>query len=521
MKRDVVVIGAGHQGLAAATVLAAHGRSVVVVERAERPGGVAARVQVCAEFFAGGLLHDAARAAPGLVDGLGLGRHGLRVRAHGAPTLVPDPAGGARALWIDGDPVRVRASLADRGPRVLERYQAWRAFLDAVAPLVAALAASPPPPLDGAGPGELATLARRGLALRRLDERTMVALLRAVPSSAADWLHEHHDDELVRAALAAPGLIGSFHGPRAPGTAAALLLRHAPVGDEIDGGPTALTDALVAASAAQGAELRTGARVTRIVVEDGHARGVELEGGERIDAAVVASSADPRTTLEGLVAPRALPGRLERAIGTWRARGSTAAVRIALDAPPRFRGDPDGEALRVRLVATLDDQERAADALQHRTLVLDERAPGFATIDVHVPTRERPGLAPLGAHVVSALLQGVPYAPRDGWSDERREALGRATLRALDAAAPGLAASVRAIDVLAPPDVETRHGLAGGHLLHGELGLDQLWWMRPVRLCARYATPIRGLFLCGSGSHPGPTLRGGAGVLAARAILAS
>ena len=289
--------------------------------------------------------------------------------------------------------------------------------------------------------------------------------------------------------------------------------------------------------------LQTGSRVASLRVEDGRVRGLVLADGTDVDAPLVLSAADPRATLLELLPPGWLPLRVERGLRRIRARGTTAVLWLALSELPPFAGRPGARIAHARLVRTLDDLERTADALKYDRLVLGppkrgrrRRRPGELDearlrgpwLELGIPSLGRPGLAPEGAHVLVVHAHGVPESPAPatrraaaGWTDARRRDLRKYVLAALEEVLPGLGETVQEVRVLTPPDLAAAYGIPGGHLHHAEPALDQLWALRPIPACARYATPVEGLFLCGGGSHPGAAFRCGAGVLGAGAALAA
>jgi phytoene dehydrogenase-like protein len=499
----VVVVGGGHNGLAAAAWLARKGRAVVLCEARETLGGLGARERFGDGFAVPGILHAGPSRA--LVDALGLERHGLRVRT--TPLRVCAPRAGADPIWIAG---AGPDGLEGVSSEERERYAAWRSFVARVAPALERLMGTPP-----ADPtGKLWPLLRMGLRLRRLGRADLTELARVAPMCTGDWLRTVLGDERLRAALALAGLEASFLGPWSAGSAALLLLREALAPLELEGGPAALTAALTAACTASGVELRTGAVVRRIVLGPGGASGVELEGGERIESTGVVASSDPRVALGELVGTQRLPARLSADLARIRSRGTSVKVHLALRGGPPACGGVEVEALRTG--ETLDDLERAFDAVKYG------RASERPVLDVRVPSLADPALAPEGHHVVSILAHHAPFAPRAGpWDERARSGFLAATLGELERHCPGVADRVVASELLAPVDLADRYRLPGGHLHHGELAPDQLLFMRPTVDCARHRTPVPDLFLGSSGCHPGPYWRGTAGLFAAAALLAA
>lgn len=504
-RRDLIVIGGGHNGLAAAIAVARAGRSVLVVERRPEVGGLASGEEFHPGYRTDGVLLDTAAVRPWVVDELKLGGHGL-VRHTPPPTLVP--VRGGAGLVLDREEVQ-GVSDRDRG-----RYGEYRGFLARVAPVLRRWLDRPPPDLLDPGPADLLGLGLTGFALRRLGRGTMSEVLRVAPTAVADWLGEWFENEGLRAALAAPALWASRTGPRAPGTTANLLLGAVTGGEVVAGGPAGLVAALEWAARAVGIEIRTGCEVEAIVMSGGAAAGVRLAGGEEIAARRVAASCDPKQVFLRLVPPPARSRGLTEDVLAYRAHGSSAKVDLALSGYPDFEGRPGERFESIRIGETLEELERSADAVKYRRF--SERP----LLEIRVPTIAAPELAPAGHHVFSILVHFAAHEIDGGWSGGARDALGRVVVDRLNEAAPGVRDLVVGQRVLTPVDLEERFGLTGGHLYHGEHALDQLL-VRPVPGCARYETPVKGLFLCGSGSHPGGGLSCAPGTLAAKTILSS
>jgi phytoene dehydrogenase-like protein len=516
---DVVVIGGGHNGLIAAAFLAKAGLKALVLERSDRPGGCARTSELAPGFRVPTLSH-AASLDPAIVRALGLEQHGLRIIRPAADVCAPTLAGRALTLWHDP----VRAAEAIRAFSVKDAAQYPR-FLDSFARISGVLRAalsSAPPSIDDPTAADVLELLKTGRKFRALGKPDGHRLLRWVPMAVADLASEWFESEPLRATIAAGGLLGSFLGPWSAGSTAVLLLLGAGEGHPVasgwfvKGGPGALADALVSAARQAGVEIRTGAEVAQIDVADGGAAGgVTLTSGERIAARAVASNADPKRTLLGLVDPMHLEPEFVRRLQNIRAHGTLAKVNYAVSALPRFAGAAhDATALsgRIRLARDIDGIERAFDAAKYG---------GFAAepwIELTIPSISDETLAPTGQHVVSAYVQYAPYHLRGTTWDAERDRLGDAATRTIASYAPGFESLVIGREVITPRDLERTYGLTGGHIFHGDLALDQLFVARPLLGWARYGTPIRNLYLCGSGTHPGTGLSGRSGALAAKQI---
>jgi phytoene dehydrogenase-like protein len=505
MGYDAIVIGAGPNGLAAAVRLAKAGRKVVILERNEAPGGLSAKYEFHPGYTVPGILHDDGLVPPAIAERLGLA--GLGFRPHPA-TYVAETNGPG--ILLAGDPQEI----AKRSPHDGQGYAGLRSFLDHVRPLIAAVLAEAPPPLAPRSTGDFWQIARRGLSMFRTSRKDLVELARVAPMCVADFLNERFETPLLVEALAAPAVVSTWSGPWSAGTVTNFLLRHCAGGKPLRGGPPALVEALLAAGRAAGAELRTNAEVARIRVEKGRVAGVTLASGETIGAPIVLSSADPKRTMLKLLAPGTLPIRIEEELHRLRARGTAAKIHLALSGPLELAGS-DGrlhEAVRIG-GGHVDDLERAFDAIKYR------RFSDRPHLEIRIPTVTDSSLAPPSHHVASILASFAPYDLDGGWTAEARERLGDAVIAVLEQHAPDVRQRIVASEVLTPADLETRFALTGGQLHHGEQALDQLLVMRPVASAARYRTAVPGLYLGGSGSHPGGGVRPTAGFLAAEAVL--
>ncbi len=511
-KYDVVIIGAGHNGLTAAAFLAQKGRKVLVVEQREVTGGLAAGHEFHPGYRSAGVLQDTAGVRRWVVAGLGLEKHGLAFHEAASPVFVPRLEG--RGLELSREPGAAAEELHHHSAQDAERYGEYRTFLARIAPVLRRLLDRPPPEIFEPRFGDLLDLGRSALALRLLGKRDMMEVLRIAPMCVADYLGEWFESELLKAALAGPAIASTWTGPWSPGTNLSLLLDEAHSAGPVKGGPQALIAALERAAEALGVEIRTGSRVESLELRGGRVAGVRLEGGELIEAGRVAASCDPKQVFLRLLPAGSSPRKSEQDIVNYRARGTTAVVNLALSSYPQLACRPDLTPAVIRTGETLDDLERAFDPVKYRQF---SEQPA---LDVHVPTIETPALAPAGHHVFSILVSSAPYNLEGGWNDERKAELYQRVVSSLSRYAPDLEDAIVGSEVLAPADLETSYGVTGGHLYHGEHSTDQLV-VRPTPECARYRTPFEGLFLCGSGSHPGGGITCAPGALAARVMLRS
>jgi phytoene dehydrogenase-like protein len=363
--------------------------------------------------------------------------------------------------------------------------------------------------------------------VRDLGRKDLYRVLRWMPMAVADLAAEWFESEIVRAALASRAILGQAAGPWSAGTAANYFLRAAqdpravPSVKVPQGGLGALTQAIASAAKAAGATIRTGVEVTGIEVKNGAVQAVRLSRGDRIETVSVMSGLDPKRTFLNLVSPVDLDPAFRKKVQNIRARGVTAKVNLALGGLPEFTAFKDaatdgGSPLRGRILfgTSIDDLERAFDASKYGQMS------EHPYLEATIPTLLDPTLAPAGKHVMSVLVQYTPHALKDGDWSSRREQLGDRVVKTLATAAPNLPGLVERGQVITPKDLEDDWGLTGGHLFGGEESLDQIFTMRPVLGWARYRTPVRGLYLCGSGTHPGGGLTGANGRNAARALLA-
>jgi phytoene dehydrogenase-like protein len=521
---DAIVIGAGHNGLVAAAYLARAGMRTLVLERRDEVGGAALTGDLAPGFRAPTLAHTVGRLRPSVFRDLHLERHGLRLIAPAARAFLPLPEGGGVTLWADP------AGTADefRGGRAADA-KGWRELdrlIGRLARVLNELASITPPDSKSIGFGDALSGLRLLRSYRGLGRKDGAAFLRVLPMPVADFVAEHVADGRLQAAVAFRGTLYSSLGPMAAGTTENLLSESGGGGGAAGhtvyarGGPGALTQTLADAARAFGAEIRTAAAVARIVTGDGRAHGVALASGEEIGARAVVSAIDPKHALLDLVDPVELGPQLRWRMSNYRSTGSVAKVNLALGALPAFRGvgdDAGGRervAGRIVLAESVEALEEAADECRHG------RVPASPPLEATIPTLVDPALAPEGKHVLSVIVQSVPYRLAEGDWDACRDVLGDLVLLRLEEVAPGISSLVEAREVIAPPDLESEYGLSGGHPLHGEAALDQWLAWRPILELGRYRTPIAGLYLAGSGSHPGGGITGGPGANAAREIAA-
>jgi phytoene dehydrogenase-like protein len=526
-----IVIGGGHNGLVCGAYLARAGVRTVVLENRPQAGGMAATAEIAPGVRAPMIAHSVGRLRPSVARELRLREHGLSLVQPQARVFAPLPDGRSMTLW--NDVRRTAAELADGGVVSAADAAAYPELdrrLRALGKAMATLMGRTPPDLTQPSLGDALEGLRTGLQARARSHETGEALLRVLPMSVHDLLVEWFETDALRAVVAARAIQYTALGPRMPGTAQVLIADAA--GNEgglagqtvlARGGPGALAEALVAAARAQGAEVRTDAEVAGVRHAGDRVVGVTLTGGEEIDAPIVVSSLDPKRTLLSLLDPAAVGPRLSWRAGNIRARGVTAKVNLALRELPRFTGLKPGDSRRLRgrivIAPSMAYLERAADAGKYGAISTEPY------IEATIPTLVDPSLIDESRagdvrHVMSVLAQAAPYDLRDGSWDERRDELGDIVLETLERYAPGIGGLVEARQVVTPFDIERYYGASGGHPLHAEVGLDQWYAWRPMHGLGRYRLPLEGMYLCGSGAHPGGGITGGPGQLAAREIVA-
>ena len=518
MNAQTVIIGAGHNGLTTAFYLAKAGLKPLVLERRDIVGG-AAVTETFAPGFQSPLAHTTGPVRASVVRDLQLARRVMFVQPD--PRLIALTADG-RALSFSTDLVKTQQAIRGFSEVDAAKYADFTVTLLRLAAFLEGITEMTPPSLGEPAAGELWELIKVGRRFRSLGRTDGFRLLRWMPMAVADLVAEWFSTDVLQAAIAARGIFGTALGPWSAGTGAVLLFNAAadpaPGGSSVmvKGGAGALTQAMADAARGAGAEIRLNASVARIVVREGRAAGVVLEDGTEIAAQGVIASTDPKRTFLRLVDPLDLdPGFITKA-RNYRTPGTTAKVHLALNGLPAFAGvaNPVDLRGRIQIGPSIDYLERAFDASKYGEISAEPY------LDIAFPSLLDPSLAPEGRHVMSVYVQFAPYrlAPGRTWTDARSELL-KTVLQTLERHAPGIGRLIEHQQVITPADLEATYGLTGGHILHGEPSLDQLFTMRPVLGWAQYRTPIDGLFLCGSGTHPGGGLTAASGQNAAREII--
>lgn len=500
-KYDCIVIGAGHNGLTAATVLARKGKRVLVLEARERIGGVAAGEEFMDGYFSPGVLHSTHGVREHVVKVLSLEKHGLKINRKPAPFAILGKKN--KAILISDHSRETAERIAQFSEKDSVAYLAYREFLEKITPFIRDLWNSAPPDITHLNNRQIFSLAKKAWGLKRLGNKTMLDFLRSAPMSVADFMHERFETEFLKAGLCTPAVHAGFFGSWSSGTTLNLLVHECTATAHVQGGPAALVVALENAARAAGVEIRTNAPVEQIHIENNQVTVVELPG-ERISTNCIAAACAPQETILNLIHPKYLSRSLDHGITHFRARGTTAKVHLALNAPLQINGvSSDVEYFRTGV--SIDAVERAFDTIKYRTFSQEP------VLDIYAPILQ-------AKKSVSILVHYVPYHLEGGWNADQRAALLENVLNTMEYYASGLRESIVGTELLTPVDLAEKYRLPNGNLYHGEHAIDQLI-TRPIPSCMTYTTPIGGLYFCGSGSHPGGGINCMPGYLGAQAIL--
>ena len=503
---DAIIVGAGHNGLVCATLLARAGKSVLVLEANAQVGGAAMTREFTDGFSVSACAHLLYQLQPDV-------RRELKLR----PKLAGENL-DTIALDANGEHVRIVDSKVEGvSAQDAEQFQRFRARMTRFAAVLRKVLNKPPPRLGTRNWKDLSVLARLGLDIRRLGRDEMREFLRVIGMNIHDEVTERFESPLLRGAICFDAVLGSHLGPRSPNTMMTYLYRLAGDRGRISipaGGLSAVTNSLAQAAREAGATIETGTPVRQIIVENGRVGGVETEAGDIYASFTVISNADPKRTINELVGARHFETRFANRIHQLRAKGNAAKLHLALDGLPAVEG-LGAEDLGQRIVIAGDEHyvERAFNPAKY-----GEYSPE-PVVEITFPSVHDETLAPAGQHVMSAVVQYAPYALRGGWDQSAREAFLDAVLATIGRYAPDIRNRVVASELLTPVDIESEFGITGGHWHHAELTLDQFLFVRPVSGAAQYAMPLDGLYLCGAGTHPGGGVSGAPGRNAARFIL--
>ena len=520
---DAVIVGAGHNGLTAAAYLARAGLTTLVLERREIVGGCCVTEEIAPGCRVSTTSYIASMLRPEVISDLRLAEYGLRMVPCDPAIQVPFPDGHVVPWWADRE--RAKAEFAKISAKDADTFVEVDDRLKKLARYLQPFFMEPPPEIDTRSMRGWSDLFRVGKKFRGISSDEVSQLISFLTGSLGEFLDHNYESEKIKTMFLANNVYGKHGGPYQPGTAIGLLFHLLSGGEHelqgfyghVMGGMGAITQALASSGRKMGVEIRTSAPVAHIDVRDGRARGVVLEDGTEIRARIVLSNADPKRTFLKMVAASELPSEFLHSIRGIKMEGPCAKVNLVLDAEPRFTGtSPTATALErtfYTLVPSLAFAERCYDIAKFGEI------PEELWVDCVVSSNADPSLAPAGKHILTCFVQYVPYHLREGNWDEKRELLGNRVIKKIAEYAPNVPNAIVARQVLTPLDLERTYGLTEGNIFHGDLRLEQLFFMRPVSGWSQYRTPVDGLYLCGAGTHPGGGVTGAPGHNAAHQVL--
>jgi len=520
---DAIVVGAGHNGLTAAAYLARAGLTTLVLERREIVGGCCVTEEIAPGCRVSTTSYIASMLRPEVIKDLNLAEHGLRMVPCDPAIQIALPGGRVVPWWADRD--RAVAEFRKFSPKDAETFVRVDDRLKKLARYLQPFFMEPPPEIDTGSMAGWSDLLRVGKRFRSISSAEISELVAFLTGSLGEFLDRNYESDIIKTLFLANNVYGKHGGPYQPGTALGLLFHLLSGGEHelqgffghVMGGMGAITQALAAAGRKLGVEIRTSAAVSRIIARNGKACGVALEDGTEIRGRAVLSNADPKRTFLGLLSPSELPSDFVHAVRGIKMDGPCAKVNMVLAEEPRFIGTPAGANPLQRsfytLVPSLEFAERCYDISKFGEI------PEELWVDCVVSSNADASLAPQGKHILTCFVQYVPYRLREGNWDQKRELLGDRVVRKIGEYAPNVPSSILARQVLTPLDLERTYGLTEGNIFHGDLTLEQMFFMRPVAGWSQYRTPVAGLYLCGAGAHPGGGVTGAPGHNAAKQVL--
>jgi phytoene dehydrogenase-like protein len=520
---DAIVVGGGHNGLTAAAYLARAGLSTLVLERREIVGGCCVTEEIAPGCRASTTSYIASMLRPEVIRDLNLAGHGLRMVPCDPAIQVPFPDGRVVSWWADRD--RAVAEFRKFSPKDAETFVRVDDRLKKLARYLQPFFLEPPPEAGTNSLQAWSDLFRVGRRFRGISSSEIAQLVSFLTGSLGEFLDRNYESDVIKTMFLANNVYGKHGGPYQPGSALGLLFHLLSGGEHelqgfyghVMGGMGAITQALAAAGKKLGVEIRASAPVAQIEVRHGRACGVVLEDGTEIRGRMVLSNADPKRTFLGMVPARELPEEFMQAVRGIKMDGPCAKVNMVLTEEPRFTGTPANfsplERTFYTLVPSLEFAERCYDIAKFGEI------PEELWVDCVVSSNADDSLAPPGKHILTCFVQYVPYRLRRGTWDEARELLGDRVVKKIAEYAPNVPGAILARQVLTPLDLERTYGLTEGNIFHGDLCLEQLFFMRPVPGWSRYRTPVAGLYLCGAGAHPGGGVTGAPGHNAAQQAL--
>lgn len=504
---DAIIIGGGHNGLICASFLAKKKKKVLLVEKESALGGTARSEEFHSGYFTPGLLHETESLSERVVRELKLKKQGLRFHEKLPPVFLPEKRG--RGLSLCRDLKTMKEEVSQKDLFALEEYYK---FFKRLSKVVHRLVETTPPHLFRYDFANLNSLLRTGLSVRLMGKTDLTELIRMAPMSVGDWLNERFESKLLKAGLAGPAVYGQFAGPWSPGTTTNLLFHEATVRRPVMGGPQALISCLQKTAKALGVQIKTNTEVKEINLVGAKTTGITTTTGKVYEAPIVSASCDPKSTFLKLIEPKNLTHQLAYRITNYRTRGTTAKVNLALEGNLEWQCRSGHRYEFTRTGEELDDLEKAFDAIKYGQM---SKLP---CLEVFVPSVSQPNLAPAGHSSVSILVHFAPYHLQKAWDDKQKESLFKNVMKVLKSYSPNIEDRILEQQTLSPLDLEEKFSLSEGHVFHGEHALDQ-YMTRPIPECAQYQSPYKGLYLSGSGSHPGGGITGRPGSLAAREIL--
>ena len=526
MTYDAVIIGGGHNGLVAAAYLARAGLKTLVLERRDVIGGACVTEQPWPGYKVSTLSYLCSLLQPRIIRDLELERYGLHLYPKDPAFFTVFPDG--RHLFFWQDQAKTKAELARFSKRDAEAYPEFEHRLARLADWVEQLLLTTPPNIVRRKLHDLIQLARLGLSTIRFSDPEIIHLVKIMTQSVRQYLDERFESDQIKATLATDGVIGTNGGPSTPGTAY-IMLHHVMGGATgvrglwgfARGGMGAISQAIAESARAHGAEIRTGTDVARIIVENGKAVGVSLLDGTEVRSRVILSNADPKITFLKLLDPRDLDQadpEFRKQIETIRIEGCSFKINLALDALPDFTAYPGAKLeaqhrTTIHICPSMDYVDRAWEDASAG------RPSDNPMLEITIPTAYDDSLAPPGKHIMSIFAQYAPYRLKDGDWDSLKNAFADRCVDLIAEYAPNIKDAILYRQAISPLDMERDYSLSGGNIFHGDMTVDQLFFMRPIPGWAQYRTPITGLYLCGSGAHPGGGVMGAPGFNAAREVL--
>jgi phytoene dehydrogenase-like protein len=520
---DAIMVGGGHNGLTAAAYLARAGLKTLVLERRGIVGGCCVTEEIAPGCRASTTSYIASMLRPEVISDLKLADHGLRMVPCDPAIQVAFPSGCVVPWWAHRD--RAVTEFREHSPKDAETFVRVDDQLKKLARYLQPFFLEPPPEIDTKRMSGWSDLLRVGKRFRKISNAEIGELVSFLTGSLGEFLDRNYESETIKTMFLANNVYGKHGGPYQPGSALGLLFHLLSGGEHqmqgfyghVMGGMGAISDALAAAGRKFGVEIRTSASVAQIDTRHGHARGVVLEDGTEIRSRIVLSNCDPKRTFLKMLPERELPAEFVAAIRGIKMAGPCAKVNLAMSEEPRFTGTPAKHTPLERtfytLVPSLEFAERCYDAAKFGEI------PEQLWIDCVIASNADASLAPPGTHIMTCFVQYVPFHLRSGTWDAYRELLGDRVISTIGEYAPNVPGSIIARQTLTPLDLERTYGLTEGNIFHGDLSLEQLFFMRPVPGWSQYRTPIDGLYLCGAGAHPGGGVTGAPGHNAAHQAL--